>query len=57
MAYGKTYVVFEGRHPGIYETWDDCRAEIEGYPGAIYKSYYDPAEAVEAFRRSDKESA
>ena len=57
MAYGKTYVVFEGRHPGIYETWDDCRAEIEGYPGAIYKSYYDPTEAVEAFRRSDKESA
>lgn len=57
MAYGKTYVVFEGRHPGIYETWDDCRAEIDGYPGAIFKSYYDSAEAIEAFRRSDKDSA
>ena len=40
MAKSKIYVVYVGRQPGLYETWDECRAEVEGYPGARYKSFY-----------------
>ncbi len=35
----KFYVVWKGKHPGIYEKWDDCKAVISGYKGAQYKSF------------------
>lgn len=57
MARSKTYVVFVGRQPGIYETWDECRAEVEGFPGARYKSFYSKEEAVMALRESDASAA
>lgn len=57
MAYSKTYVVWVGRHPGIYETWDDCRAEVENYPNARYKAFGSRTEAIMAYRESDKEAS
>lgn len=40
MAKGKKfYVVWKGKHPGIFESWADCKAQIEGFPGARYKSF------------------
>ena len=44
----KYYAVRVGKTPGIYLTWDDCKAMVEGYPGAKYKSFASIAEA-EAF--------
>ncbi|MCL6274133.1 ribonuclease H family protein [Muricauda sp. 2012CJ35-5] len=35
----KFYVVWKGKRPGIYESWDDCKAQIEGFKGAQYKSF------------------
>ncbi|WFD32063.1 ribonuclease H [Malassezia sp. CBS 17886] len=35
----KYYAVRMGRSPGIYETWDDCRAQVSGFPGCVYKSF------------------
>lgn len=35
----KYYAVKEGRRPGIYTTWDECKAQTNGYPGAVYKSF------------------
>lgn len=35
----KYYVVWAGRKPGIYHTWADCKAQVEGAPGAAYKSF------------------
>lgn len=35
----KFYVVWEGHRPGIYTTWDDCKAAVNGYAGAKYKSF------------------
>ncbi|RMG81174.1 MAG: ribonuclease H [Bacteroidetes bacterium] len=46
----KYYVVWEGRNPGIYETWADCQLEIKGWPGAKFKSFPTKAAATEAFR-------
>ncbi|MBP2831181.1 ribonuclease H family protein [Aquimarina sp. U1-2] len=35
----KFYVVWEGHRPGIYTTWDDCKAAVKGYANAKYKSF------------------
>lgn len=47
----KWYVVWHGHNPGVYETWDETRRQVEGVPGATYKSYPSPGEANEAFRQ------
>ena len=43
---GKFYAVKSGRTPGIYNTWDACKAQVDGYGGAIYKSFKTAAEAA-----------
>jgi hypothetical protein len=45
----KTYVVWIGRRPGIYESWDKCRIEVEGYKSAMFKSYKTEEEARAAY--------
>lgn len=35
----KYYAVKNGRHIGIYDTWDACKAEVDGFGGAEYKSF------------------
>ncbi|WP_199615345.1 ribonuclease H [Paenibacillus alkalitolerans] len=49
MAQTKHYVVWVGRKPGIYETWNDCKAQVDGIPGAKYKSYGTKQEAQRAY--------
>ena len=35
----KYYVVWRGRLTGIFDSWDECRKQTEGYEGAQYKGY------------------
>lgn len=35
----KFYTVWKGKRPGIYTTWEDCKAAITGHKGAEYKSF------------------
>ncbi|MDO4771491.1 ribonuclease H family protein [Porphyromonas sp.] len=35
----KWYVVWSGREPGIYESWDECKRQVIGQKGARYKSF------------------
>jgi ribonuclease HI len=49
MPRNKFYVVWKGLNPGIYDTWDACRLQVEGQENAKYKSFASRAEAVEAF--------
>ncbi|EGJ70525.1 putative ribonuclease H1 [Bacteroides coprosuis DSM 18011] len=35
----KYYVVWKGVNPGIYTSWTDCQLQINGYEGALYKSF------------------
>ncbi len=35
----KYYAVVKGKMPGIYFTWDDCKAQVEHFPGATYKGF------------------
>ena len=44
----KYYAVQVGKTPGIYFNWDDCKAMVDGYPGAKYKSF-PTLEEAEAF--------
>lgn len=48
----KYYAVRVGKTPGIYLTWDDCKAMVHGYPGAVYKSFTSLQDA-EAFLGAD----
>ncbi len=41
----KYYAVKVGRTTGIFETWDQCKASVNGYPGALYKSFKTKTEA------------
>ena len=35
----KYYAVKNGRKPGIYSSWDECKKQVEKFKGAIYKSF------------------
>lgn len=39
MKEQKFYAVKIGKNVGIYKTWDDCKKQVTGYSGAIYKSF------------------
>lgn len=43
----KYYAVKNGRNNGIYDTWDECKKEVDGYKGAKYKSFGTLDEAKE----------
>lgn len=45
MAKKKYYAVKVGEVPGIYENWSDCKSQIDGFSGAIYKSFATRKEA------------
>lgn len=44
---GKVYAVKKGKTPGLYMSWDDCKAQVDGFAGAEYKSFRDPQDAME----------
>lgn len=41
----KFYAVRKGKMPGIYESWEACKRNVDGYPGAQYKSFKTREEA------------
>lgn len=45
----KWYVVWIGHAPGVYPSWEKCRAQVEGFPGSKYRAYDTLAEAKAAF--------
>lgn len=48
----KYYAVKKGKTPGIYFDWESCKTQVDGFPGAVYKSFRSVEEA-EAFISSD----
>lgn len=55
MAKTKYYAVLKGRRPGIFYTWEDCKAQVDGYNGAKYKSFPTVEEAM-AYMRKDAQA-
>lgn len=45
----KFYVVWQGRATGVFDTWDECKAQVDGFEGARYKSFPTREAAETAF--------
>ena len=48
----KFYAVWKGNKTGIFNSWDDCKLQIENYKGAEYKSFSSIEEANQALQSS-----
>lgn len=46
----KYYVVWKGHKPGIYSDWAETKQQVDGFPGARYKSFTTEAEAIAALK-------
>jgi viroplasmin and RNaseH domain-containing protein len=42
----KFYSVSVGREVGVYTTWDDCKRQVHGFSGAVYKSFPTEGQAI-----------
>ncbi len=45
----KYYVVWEGHKPGVYNSWSECQQQINGFAGALFKSFGSLSDAKAAF--------
>lgn len=46
----KFYVVWKGKKPGVYDSWDDAKAQTDGFAGPLFKSFDSKAQALKAFQ-------
>lgn len=46
MGKKKYYAVKHGKVPGVYETWEECKNQVEGVSKAVYKSFPTREEAL-----------
>ena len=46
----KFYTVWKGHHTGVFNSWEDCKAQISDYKGAVYKSFKSFDEAKKAYK-------
>ncbi|KAG6848528.1 hypothetical protein H0H93_016283 [Arthromyces matolae] len=49
---GTVYVVYKGRKPGVYETWDACHDQVDGFPHNSYESFRRLQDAQDAWNHS-----
>jgi len=47
MSAKKYYAVKVGKTTGVFETWEECEESVKGFPGALYKSFKEKADAYE----------
>jgi ribonuclease HI len=50
MPQKKYYIVWKGLAPGIYDSWEEAKKQVDGFEGALYKSFPTKEDAIEAFR-------
>lgn len=49
------YAVRVGKNPGIYNTWDDCKAQVHGFKGASYKKFSNLEDAKNFISQEEKQ--
>ena len=47
MAAKKYYGVRKGKITGVFNTWEECKKSVDGFPGAEYKGFVNYSEACE----------
>ncbi|TCO76860.1 ribonuclease H1 domain-containing protein [Marinisporobacter balticus] len=55
MAKNKVYAVRKGRNRGLFNTWEACQKQIQGYSGAEYKSFKELEDAQRYMENAVKE--
>ena len=50
----KFYAVKKGKKQGIYMTWDECKEQVNGYSGAVYKSFTNEEEAKAFIKKEER---
>ena len=50
----KFYAVRKGKKTGIFSTWDECKEQVTGFKGAIYKSFKTLEEAEEFVKGNEE---
>ncbi len=50
----KYYAVKKGKRTGVFTSWDECKQNVYGYPGAEYKSFTSKGQA-ESYLKSSQE--
>ena len=53
----KYYAVKVGRIPGIYQTWDEAKEQINGYSGAVYKGFTTLHDAEQFILESNQQAS
>ena len=46
----KFYVVWKGRKTGVFSSWKECAAQVDGFTGAQYRSFTSRAAAEAAYK-------
>ncbi|MCM1482810.1 MAG: ribonuclease H family protein [Muribaculaceae bacterium] len=52
---GKYYVVWVGHDTGVFDSWEECKLQTEGFPGARFKGFPTREEAIAAYRGTPDE--
>lgn len=52
----KYYVVWAGHDTGVFDSWEECQLQTEGFPGARFKGFSTREAAIEAYRRDSRDS-
>jgi ribonuclease HI len=47
----KWYVIWRGRERGIFDSWEECQARVQGYPGAQYMAFSTRQSAEQALEQ------
>ena len=50
----KFYAVKKGKKTGIFSTWDECKEQVTGFKGAVYKSFKTLSEAEAFLEKNEK---
>ena len=45
-------MVWKGHTTGVFERWDDCKKQVNGFTGALYKGFPTKSAAESAFKNS-----
>lgn len=53
----KYYAVKQGKKIGIYKSWEECRKQVNGYSGAVYKSFKNKEEAMNFIKGEEREES
>ena len=47
----RIYAVKKGHTIGLFSNWEDCKSAVQGFAGAVYKSFESEEEAVACLKK------